>query len=834
MSDSEDLVAHMRPVLAAERDLRELAVVWQMIESSAAIGCPGEAEAILGTLNDTRNRFDQLQRRLIEQMVVENRAEIGDDLRDNAQCTIDILVRNLYERTADVGFLATDDAVREFCAGSAEQREAGRAAMVRRLAQYQAKYTVYDDIILLSTTGVALARLDADASGDAADPAIAAAAQSVRGYVERFGPSPLAPSGTSALLYAHAIHGADGGLVGTLVLRFRFADEMQRIFDSMLDGSHRVALALVNADGRVIATGDEAHVPLGARLHVGKAGEVELTSFAGREYLSICCASHGYQGYAGPPWRAVAMVSLLTAFRSRSGQGDTDVPLDNPELMAVQTEADAINRDLRRVLWNGSVLIESQQAEAPRLKAVLRQVTIIGRRTRGRVSEAIHDIYRVSLARSRHQTQQLARLAADLMDRNLYERANDCRWWALSPVLQRELSQPPTDTGAEAMQRVLAHINSLYTVYSQLVVFDAGGVIRAVSVASTANRWVGQRVPEHWLQPLKTRIDPQAYAVTPFEQTELHDDGPTYVYLAAIHGGAPQRLVGGIGIVFHSTRELGTMLRELIGDRPGFAAFVDAAGNVLVSAGSVPPVVLEPGMGADADGAVVEHEGSHFVCARVRAPGYREFKTVDGYDNGVEVVVGLRLGASERRQSSFSDVDLVAASAGGQQGSVEMAVFQIGAARYALPAADVIESIPLRALARMPSVGGATLGVVEVSTPSGPRMVRVVCGRKLFGVDYPARSTDGVVVVMRPTGGDDRTMMGLRVDDVLSVIDVAPANVHPVPEGLARHNSWLDGLIDCEARAADRRDPALVQLLSRERLVGDLCGLAITEDAAAG
>lgn len=827
MSDLEDLVAHMRPVLAAERDLRELGVVWQMIESSAAIGCPGEAEAILGTLTETRQRFDSLQRRLIEQMVIENRAEIGDDLRDNAQCAIDILVRNLYERTADVGFLATDDVVREFCAGGADHQHAHRADMVNRLAQYQAKYTVYDDIILLSAAGVVIARLDATAPADASDPRLAAEAQAARGFVERFGPSPFAPAGAAVLLYAHAIHDAQGRQAGTLVLRFRFEDEMRRIFEATLNGSHRIALTLVDEQCRVIATGDESHIALGSRLLVQRAGQVELTSFAGREYLSICCASHGYQGYSGPNWRAVAMVSLLTAFRSRAEQGDADVPLDNPELIAVQAEADAINRDLRRVLWNGSVLIESRGSEAPRLKAVLRQVTIIGRRTRARVSEAIHDIYRVSLARSRHQTRELARLAADLMDRNLYERANDCRWWALSPVLQRELAQPPSAENTEALHRVLRHINDLYTVYSQLVAFDAEGVIRAVSVAGSARRWVGQRVPDAWLKQLKPRYDPQSYAVTPFEATELHDEGATYVFLASVHGGSTQRLAGGIAIVFNASRELGTMLRELLGERAGFAAFLDAEGGVLASAGSIPPAVLAPGMGAGPGGAVIEHEGAHYVCARARAPGYREFKTTDGYDNGVQVVVGLRLGASERRQTSFSDVDLVAAGPAGNQGAVEMAVFQIGPSRYALRATEVLESIPLSALVRMPPGNGPGLGMVEVKTATGPRMVHVVCGRVLFGVKYPARRTDGVVVVMRPYGEDDRTLVGVRVDDVLSVIDVAPEHLHAMPDGMQQDHGWITGLIDCEARTEGRSDPTMVQLLSRSRLVRELSGVDI-------
>ncbi len=823
MSDSEDLVAHMRPVQSAERDLRDLGLIWQMIESSAAISCPDEVAPILPTLIDTRRRFDELQARLIRQMVLENRAELGDDLSAKAQCAIDILVRNLYERTADVGFLATDDSVRAFCAAPAAQREAERPAMQRRLAEYQAKYTVYDDVLLLSPQGELLARLDGGAGlapGDASRDRLVADALAARGYVERFGTSDLASGGGQALLYAHRIQAPDGRPAGVLVLRFRFADEMRRIFDDIVDDPQRVVLMLVDEQRIAIATSDEAHVPTGSRLPALPDGEAALTSFAGREYMAIHCASGGYQGYAGPRWRTVAMVSLLTAFRQRHGDEAADVPLDNPELGAVQAEADAINRELRRVLWNGRVMTGDDDADRVRLKAVLRQVSLTGGRTRARVNRAIHDIYRVALARARHQARELARLAADIMDRNLYERANDCRWWALSPLLQRTLAEPPSAEGAKKLQAMLAHVNGLYTVYSQLVAFDQGGAIRAVSVTDEAERRVGHAVPAHWLAMLQSLSNSQRYAVTPFEPTDLHPHGATYVYLAAVRDPAGTRPVGGIAIVFHAARELTAMLHDIVGERPGFAAFVDASGRVL--AASDPALAVGEAIGFAGDGAVVEHQQAHYACARVRATGYREFKTSDGYDNGVSAVVGLRLGPSERRRASFSDHELAAlpSPAGAARAkAIEVAVFQVGATRYALPAIAIVEAMPPQAVVRTPSVGGATLGMLEAGGDAG--LLRVLCARRLFDVGYPARGTDGVVLVLRAPNGT-RPVLGLRVDDVLTVLEVPMASVHDAPRGVQSFAAWVTALIDCESESEAGRERALLQLLSHERLLADL------------
>jgi len=819
---TDDLVTHMRGVHAAERDLRDLGVVWRMVESSAAISCPDEVAPILPTLEDTRVRFDELRQRLVDQMVQENQAELADELSAKAQCAIDILVRNLYERTADVGFLATDDVLRHFC-GAGERSQAERAAMVARLSAYQAKYTVYDDIILLSPQGRVLARLDTQGTVDSSADPIASEALAHRGYIERFRASDLAAGPAPALLYAHRIDAADGRALGVLVLRFRFADEMRRIFDSINADNLQLALVLVDEQQRVVASNDEAHVPLGAQLAQMDGSAIALTAFAGREYLAVRRASPGYQGYAGPAWRAQAMVSLLTAFRQRASDdaGGDVVPLDNAELVAMNRNADAINRDLRRVVWNGRLMAGEDGDDRGRLKAVLKQVNQTGMRTRERVAQAIQDIHRTSLARARRQTRELARLAADIMDRNLYERANDCRWWALSPVLREQLATPTPD--AQALAGVLDGINRLYTVYSRLIAFDAQGVIRATSRGSEGDGLAGSAVPAGWLQAVANLGDAQRYAVTAFEETSLHDQGATYVYLAAVRNPADERrVVGGIAIVFNAATELAAMLRDVLADRAGFAAFVDAQGRVLaandkdLAAGVVQQL-------AGRSAALIDHEGTHYAVAAVQAGGYREFKSTDGYDNGVRAVIALRLGASEKRHQQLSERDL--ASPGGRSSNgaprevLEMAVFQVGSGRYALPSSQVMEAIGPKGLVHTPGTQGAAVGMIEVPAPGGARLVPALCARRLFGLDYPARIGDGVLLVVRSALDNQRPAFALRVDDVLTVLDVPRDRMHPSPAGFRQFAPWVHEIVECQSIGSDGTEAVLVQLLD-SRLVG--------------
>src|SRR5690606_40143660 len=74
----------------------------------------------------------------------------------------------------------------------------------------------------------------------------------------------------------------------------------------------------------------------------------------------------------------------------------------------------------------------------------------------------------------------IARLMVDLLDRNLYERANDCRGWALSPDLRAALDTQSGSTTDRA-RHTLQHINSIYTVYTSIVLYDLEGNVVAAS-----------------------------------------------------------------------------------------------------------------------------------------------------------------------------------------------------------------------------------------------------------------------------------------------------------------------------------------------------------------
>lgn len=72
----------------------------------------------------------------------------------------------------------------------------------------------------------------------------------------------------------------------------------------------------------------------------------------------------------------------------------------------------------------------------------------------------------------------LALTNIDLIDRNLYERSCDCRWWATDAAVVDALAHRSADTARHASER-LAVILEAYTVYFDIVLAGRNGVIVA-------------------------------------------------------------------------------------------------------------------------------------------------------------------------------------------------------------------------------------------------------------------------------------------------------------------------------------------------------------------
>ncbi|OBS31976.1 chemotaxis protein CheW [Tepidimonas fonticaldi] len=827
----DNYLPYMPDVTRCETSLRELNLMWRLIESTARMVCPQEAQAILPTIAATRAGFDRLERELVRSLVAEKIDHAMAALGTRAGYVIDIVVRNLYERTADVGFLATDRVLCEFVAGLTRDVDAVRA----RLLSYRRKYTVYDEILLLDPQGNVLVQTDpAHAVEGTQDPLLEQALAS-DGYVQIFRPTDLRPGLGASLIYAQRmLHPTTRQPAGVLCLVFGFEAEMAGIFRSHGDPAGRSILLLLDAQARVIASSDEHWIGRGARVPVNPDGAPRLLLHAGREYLVCTRRAEGYQGYLGPEgWQGQVMVPVDLAFTR--DEGSALEALDPGTAAGLLSHARSFSpplyeviratESIRRVVWNGQVVTAGRDIDRQRLKTILDQISETGARSNTLFAQSVRDLYDTVLASGLQRVGFVAHLAVDLLDRNLYERADDCRWWAMTPELRTILAQPePQDGARETITPLLRYIHSLYTVYTRLFVYDRGGRIVAQSHDGGDDGLVGRRVDEATLQAVLALQDEQRYHVSPFQVEPWTDGRPTYTYHAAIRHPEDGHVVGGIGIVFHAERELLAMLRGAVGQRPDARAYLtDRQGRVIASTDPATPVGtvlaaagpwLELPNGATAS-RVIEHEGHYVLLGASASAGYREFKTSDGYRDHVLAFVIETLGPVRRASARVGGAHDDGWTHGAARGGQEYATFYLGNDLLALDAACVREAVPAERMTSAPADGHpARVGLLPPTDNTAVRhFLWVYDLGRLLGVAAPAdTAVQGRQIILVEHGGQTA---GLLVDELHAVPEFAPNEIIEAPFGGAARR-----LIDRLIRA--RGGEVLIPVVDTVRLFAAL------------
>jgi len=794
---TDRFLPRMRDVIRCEESLHELNLMWRIIESSAKMNCPLEAKTILPTMATTRTSFNRLEQELVTSLVREKVATVQSEIGAKAQYFIDILVRNLYERTADISFLATDNELCSYVASTHDDPDKIRA----RLQAYRNKYTVYDEIMLLDTKGNVLVQIDASTAMEgSSDPLIAQTLASNK-YVETFRASSLRPNKKRALIYSHRmLHPETGSVIGVLCLCFNLEQEGVSIFHSHRDSADRSIMLLLDADNQVVLSADELWIPLGARVPTNNSAKPELLMFAGREYLVRTFKAKGYQGYMGPSgWQGQVMIPVEVAFSGGKSPSLTDI---NPEifegllshassfcppLFEIVTAAETI----RRVVWNGQVMTAGHHGELLKLKTILDQISETGQRSNELFSHAIGDLYETVLASSLGDAEFVSALLTDLMDRNLYERADDCRWWALTPEFRAALAGAECDWETiERLTAMLTYINGLYTVYTRIFIYDLSGGIIAESNRNTdsTDALTSDPMPKiddatlHAVIALRTEQD---YYVTPFTPSTFYDDAPTYIYHAAIRNPEDShKVVGGIGIVFDSTPEFAAMLHGGLSEKENrMAYFINRDGVILSSTDpSRPPgarleldsdlLALENGESAS---RIIIHDDNYKILGCTASSGYREFKVSDGYHEDVLAVV-LHSFGSVRTHKELSNKDKATQIAMSVDAKgLEFATFFVHGSLYALPAGDVMEALP----------------AAEISSVSlGSHTARIG------------------LLAQQHTNEDKKYVwvfdLGYLLRGIPSIIDSASQVI------IVRHGSQTIGLLVSELHGVPQFDPALI------------------------
>jgi hypothetical protein len=242
----------------------------------------------------------------------------GVRLMDTAQTLVQLIVRNLFERTADVRWWATDTALWQ----ALQEPDAARARFAaERLGVINRFYTVYLDLVMTDRAGKVIASANPKFQSSlmgrnfTLEPWFIAASQCRSGdeyIVDQVKTSPLHDN-RDVLVYATGIREGgknDGALLGTLGVYFDWQEQGRAIVEKEANLPPQVAdrtiVMLLDGDLRVIASSNPALRFTTYPLQ-NSAGAMRGSYYDQKGCILAFAKTIGYEDYDGLGWYGVVV-----------------------------------------------------------------------------------------------------------------------------------------------------------------------------------------------------------------------------------------------------------------------------------------------------------------------------------------------------------------------------------------------------------------------------------------------------------------------------------------------------------------------------------------------
>jgi Methyl-accepting chemotaxis protein len=193
---------------------------------------------------------------------------------------------------------------------------------------------------------------------------------------------------------------------------------------------------------------------------------------------------------------------------------------------------------------------------ANEVKNVSHNIDAITQSLEGELSSTIQDL--MNLGETMVQQLRGSRLAdlalnmIEIIDRNLYERSCDVRWWATDSAVVDCVAQATPEAVAHASKRLGVILDS-YTVYLDLWIADASGRVVATGRPDRYPRAVGTDVSDAgWFKDAMATRDGTEFAMADIEVNAPLANSLVATYATAIREGGDVngRPIGVLGIFF--------------------------------------------------------------------------------------------------------------------------------------------------------------------------------------------------------------------------------------------------------------------------------------------
>jgi len=505
------------------------------------------AENLFNFTEQTAKTFTELQAEIVLNLLRENKNELFLKAKTKAQIAIDTLMENISIRKADIELLSKDEVLEEFI-----NRKIDRTTIKKRLKAFLDTYTIYNEIVILDTSGHVKLNLNEENKVRYSKDEILKEVLQSDEVLVKLKRTDLFIKQRKSLFYAKHINNK-----AILVVFLKFEDEIKRIFQNLITENEIIVIA--DKFNNILASSEKG-LDKSFLKGVKKLNEFVISN--NMFYVKTKSQYDEFEWYGVVSYKRRKDINIMAEFTDKTNnQQLAQISLNNKELQKLADDGYAILEDLSDVIINGELIAaKSKQYILIPILDNLREVSF---KIVKLIELSISNLQQIIDESLSNDSSILSNFIADNIARNLYERCNEIKWWSI--YLSNCFD-------ASNLSKIVQYINDLYPNYSDIFVFDKDGVIKAIS---NSKHFVGEKI-EHNAAGMSKELK---CFVTDFQKTKFYD-GETYIYFENIIKN--NEIVGGIGAIFDS-KKFAEMLNSMFVYKQGIGLIVDFQKKILFS-----------------------------------------------------------------------------------------------------------------------------------------------------------------------------------------------------------------------------------------------------------
>ena len=568
------------------------------------------AENLFDFTEKTADTFAILQKKIIENLLEENKKSIEVKAKLKLESILTILVKNLYEISKNIELLSQNEYIIDFLNSDFSKNE-----MANFLNEYKTKYSVYNEVLIISSDKKIIANINPRNKVLRTKDEIIDEVFKSDTYVQAYKKTDMIIFQKQSLFFAKRVVDNNGNVIGAVVISFDLENEMKTIFDKLLEKNE--TCSIVDKFNNIVIS-SESGINKKFLKGINKNNKAVILN----NRFNFKLKAKNYKNFSIDDWYGIISLKreadvniLLNSENENSNIKQlAEINVKNKELKKLTDEAYSILEDLSDVIINGELIAAKSKKYI--LIPILDNLREVSFRVVKLIEVSISSLQKVINESFSNEIQSISRFTMFSVIKNMYETINDVRWWALNKIFVNELSTKTPNI--DVIKNELLKINNIYSNYYNIFIYDNNGKVIGASKSGE-----GLEIDD---KAVLSNNNANGYFVSEYKSSKFYDNNPTCVFYSSII--KDKKIVGGIGVVF-DTQELDDMLKSIFNIN-GFSLIVDKKREVISSTISkdiiekLSDIELKDGVIKD-----IEIDNMNYKIAVSYFDKYREYQNKD-------------------------------------------------------------------------------------------------------------------------------------------------------------------------------------------------------------